>query len=182
MPIRINSWNCCLGISKKIETIKTVISEYKSDILFIQEAEITNQTPIDLLKVDGYITELSPTFGQKKSRTLCYVKCNLKYTRLTEQENNKIEMIILRVNDAVICGYYRPFLLPNHNSELEYVEDSCKAIEALNFPKMIWIGDFNIDFGKISLQNFNRSVIFNRLEETLIEKTFVQLIKRPTWQ
>ena len=182
MPVRICSWNCCLGISNKIEIVKLILRDSNIDILFVQEAEITPITPLTHLNIEGYVVELSPTYNQKKSRSICYIRNNLKYKRLTEQEDQKLELICLDLCGALICGYYRPFLLPNHDSPIDYVENSCEVLSNLNSNKMIIVGDFNIDYNKTTQQNFSLSNLYDRYEDIFIEKTLVQMIKTPTWQ
>ena len=182
MSIRIASWNCCLGLQNKTETVKIILQDYELDILFLQEAEIKNTTPINHLEIIGYTLELSPTYGQKNSRTCCYVKNNLKYTRDNACERNNVEIIVIKVFDTQIAGLYRPFLLPHHNNEADYMKDCSDIISSLNSKNILLLGDFNLDFKKVSDQSYARANTFQILENVLIEKTLVQLIKDHTWQ
>ena len=182
MPLKIASFNCTLGLVNKIEVIKLILNEKNLDVLFLQEVEIKPTTPLNHLKIENYNLELSPTFDQLNSRTCCYVSSKLKYKRLTNHENNKVELIAIETMNNVLCGLYRPFLLPNHISEMEYIKDVLGVLNEACHPNMIIIGDFNIDLSKTNLQNYKYANIYNELESYFIENTFVQLIKKTTWQ
>ena len=181
MPIKIASWNCSLGLIGKIEIVKTILNENQIDILFIQEAEITPTTPINQIGINGYNLELSPTYGQQKSRTCCFIKNKIKYSRASEIENNKLELIMLKTVDNMICGYYRPFLHPSHQTEKQYIEETVECLSKINNKNLIIAGDFNIDFMKIHQQSYKNRLIYEILEVILIEKALVQVIKKPTW-
>jgi len=109
MPIHIGSWNCCLGLVNKVDIVQSILKDYKLDVLFIQEAEIRQNTPINLLNTNGYNLELSPTYGQQNSRSCCYIKSNLKYKRVKSKEKNSVEVIIIEAFNTHIIGIYRPF-------------------------------------------------------------------------
>ena len=96
MPIKTASWNCSLGLLRKVDLVKLILTEYKLDLLFLQETEIKQNTPLQALQITGYNLELSPTYGQQNSRTFCYVKTSLKYERLSEIENSKVELIAIK--------------------------------------------------------------------------------------
>ena len=142
MPIKINSWNCCLGVSNKIETVARILYENKIDILFVQEAEITKTTPLNVLNIKGYSCEFSPTIGQNKSRMVCFVKNSIKYVRLENKEDKNVELIALKVSDSIICGFYRPYLLPNHRSELDYMIDTWLLLEELLTELLLFLLSF----------------------------------------
>ena len=182
MPITIASWNCCLGLQNKIDVIKSILQDYEIDVLFLQETEIKPCTPINNILIPGYNLELSSTYGQSNSRTCCYVRSKVKYKIILHPGNINVEAITLELFNTQVTGVYKPFLLPNHTSDIEYVTELSNIIKSLNASNLIILGDFNIDFLKINTQNYNRTNTFNILEEVLIEKTLVQLIKKPTWE
>ena len=180
--IAIASWNCCLGLQNKLDFIKNVLNTYTIDLLFLQEAEIKITTPINLLQISNYNLEMSPTNGQLNSRTCCYVRSKIKYKRLDESENKTVELIMMETMDKTICGYYRPFLLPNHCSSIDYIKDTVSVMNNIKTKNIIMIGDFNIDFNKLNIQNYKYQTLYDELEIFLIEKTLVQIIKENTWQ
>ena len=182
MSLKVASWNCTLGLINKIDVVETILNVNKIDVLFLQETEIKQTTPINQLKIPKYNLELSPTYGQKNSRTCCYINSKLGYNRLSNVENKKVELIIIESMNNIMCGYYRPFLLPNHANESGYVIESISTLNKLTSPNMIIMGDFNIDYNKLDHQNYRSAKLYNEFESYFIEKTFVQLIKNITWQ
>ena len=182
MPIKTASWNCSLGLLRKVDLVKIMLTENKLDLLFLQETEIKQNTPIQALQITGYNLELSPTYGQQNSRTCCYVKTSLKYERLSEIENSKVELIAIKTLKQKICGYYRPFLMPNHENERDYITDTLEILEKLPSINVTLLGDFNIDFSKISNQNYKNKKLYDELESLFIEKTLVQIIDTNTWR
>ena len=182
MPIKIASWNCSLGLVNKKDIVQNILHDYKIDILFIQEAEIKTSTPIQFLQIQDYNLETSPTYGQKNSRTCCYIRSKLKYDRVLDKENKNVEAMLIKVFDYTICGLYRPFLLPNHQNDISYLDDIKTMIENIQSKNIILIGDFNMDYKKVSDQTYRNTRLYNIIEPVLIEKTLVQLITEPTWK
>ena len=97
-------------------------------------------------------------------------------------ESNKIELILLQINEATIGGFYRPFLLPNHNNDIEYIEETTSILQRIESKKIVILGDFNIDYIKLKTQDYPKTNLYDILENFLIEKTMVQIVKRVTWQ
>ena len=182
MPIKVASWNSSLGLINKVEIVKIILKDYDLDVFYIHEAEITQTTPLELLKINGYNIEYSPTCGQTKSRQCCYIKNKTKYQRIRPADDVNIELIVLEILGNTLCGFYRPFLIPNHTNEMEYISDFKKCVEELPAKNLIVLGDFNIDYLKIHDQASRHYRLYNEIEDVLIEKTLVQLIKKPTWQ
>ena len=58
---KIASWNVCLGISNKLHHIQNILQTENIDILFIQEAEVQNQTNINYYQITGYTLIVSET-------------------------------------------------------------------------------------------------------------------------
>ena len=205
MPLTIATWNCSLGLANKTDFVKCYLEEYKIDVLFLQETEIKPTTPLKHLEIPKYNLELSQTYGQLNSRTCCYIRSKIKYERLKDQESNKVELIsikailsyvccicvrsdpkveliLIKTNSYMLCGFYRLFLLPNHNNELEYISETVSLLENIKNENVILLGDFNMDFRKVNNQDYKNARLYNLLETVLIEKTLVQIINEPTWQ
>ena len=53
-PIKIATWNACLGILNKKDIIKRIIKDNNVDILGIQETELPFIVPETLLTIPNY--------------------------------------------------------------------------------------------------------------------------------
>ena len=56
--LKIGSWNVCNGIATKMDYVKNALTEYDLDVLFIQEAEISETLQRDLYNIKGYTIEM----------------------------------------------------------------------------------------------------------------------------
>ena len=77
------SINVCLGLQNKITIARTWIKIYCPTILFISEAEITNNMDLDWLQIQGY--DLVTTNSKPKARLVAYVKTDLKCKIFTKE-------------------------------------------------------------------------------------------------
>ena len=72
--LKIFSWNSCLGLFHKIDYLRLEITVLKPDILFIQEAEISENMRKEHLKIDNYDIIYSEPKNGTKSRIAAFVK------------------------------------------------------------------------------------------------------------
>jgi len=125
--IKILSWNACLGALNKIDYIKNIIKEFKPDVAFIQEAEISQNMQLPLLNIIGYDTTLSS--NSPKKRLLCYTKTTLKNTKTIF---NDLELIRVETNNYEIYGLYRPFKTPQNMSSSNYLTNLVRNVKETN--------------------------------------------------
>ena len=52
--IKIATWNLCLGLKNKKDYVSKILNEHKIDIVCLQETEIEQSYPIDILSIKGY--------------------------------------------------------------------------------------------------------------------------------
>jgi hypothetical protein len=96
-------WNCCGGVSSKINTIKMIIGKYSPEILFISEAEII--LPFSHLNVPDYNLITAPTIGDGKARLVCYVLEQSNFKDITDSIiKNKSDIIILESRSERVTG------------------------------------------------------------------------------
>ena len=75
--IKIGTWNACLGISNKKDLISKMINDNKIDILCLQEVELDQNTPVNLMTIKNLNIEIKS--NTVKSRTATYIKSTINY-------------------------------------------------------------------------------------------------------
>ena len=179
--LKIASWNVCLGVSNKLEYITRLLNSDQIDVLFIQEAEIRNQTNIEFYKVKNYTLIISNTLPDGKARLCCYVKNDVKFQVNTVQ-NNVIELISIKISDLTINGIYRPFRTPHHNNQVEYFTDLINGMRDIQRTKYNFlIGDFNLDSSKRNEQNYQHHHLHDLLDDYLDDHNLIQIESDFTW-
>ena len=180
--LTIASWNICLGISNKLHHIENLLSTKNIDILFIQEAEISNQTDTAFYRINGYNFTCSNTILNGKSRLCCYTKENLKMVK-NEITNNTLELISIKIANTTLNGIYRPFKIPYHNNQMEYMTELIDELEKTPKTKYeLLIGDFNLDLQKKTNQNYQLRNLFDKLDEYTDSRYMINIKTEPTWQ
>ena len=179
---KIATWNICLGISNKLKHIEETLNSEKIDIMFIQEAEIQNQTNESYYNIKNYKFLVSNTIKSGKSRLCCYIKDYLK-VKVNLIENFTTEVISLTVGEITINGIYRPFKIPHHNNHAEYIEDMITTLNGISTTKYtLLLGDFNLDSAKKFEQNYPYHNLFELLDEHLDQHHLQQMKHGSTWQ
>ena len=75
-PIKIATWNACLGILNKKYIIKRIIKDNNVDSLEIQETELPINVPETLLTIPNYNIEIEN--NNLKSRAAIYINDNIQ--------------------------------------------------------------------------------------------------------
>ena len=179
--LKIASWNVCLGISNKLNHIQNILETESIDVLFVQEAEIQNQTNTQFYQINGFKLVTSETINTGKARSCCFIRNTIKFKQ-NKLKDNSIELISLRIGDLTVNGIYRPFKIPHHNNHREYMESltsELKTIDKTGFT--IIIGDFNLDSSKRMIQNYNQNTVYRILDEYLDEYNLNQIETNSTW-
>ncbi len=133
--LKIGSWNVCNGIAMKMDYVKNALMEYDLDVLFIQEAEISETLQKDLYNIQGYTIEMCATTSENKIRMICYIRDNINYERRIERDNNNVMMLqieeIYQVQQVV--GIYRAFKIEDglglHDRMRDMVREMSDFIE-----------------------------------------------------
>ena len=108
--IKIATWNLCLGLLHKKNIVKNYILENRIDICNMQEVDIVNDCPKNLMSFPGYKIEIET--NESKSRVATYIKDNIKYVRRIDLEgkNNHLVIIDIEQNPKMrIINIYRSF-------------------------------------------------------------------------
>ena len=180
--LRIATWNLCLGLSNKKNTIKQYITEYKLDVCCMQEIDLQADYPDDLLSFPGYLIETEQ--NDAKMRVGIYIKRSIKYIRRTELEgyNNHIVVIdILGVKKLRIITIYRTFKPQEAISAREKFAIQLNKIKDAITDNTILLGDFNIDYArKFEIGYSNRS-LFCDFDNAMPNLGLFQHIHFCTW-
>jgi len=172
-PIRIGSWNVCLGMFHKINLIKHHINRDNLDILLINEAEINVNHDHRLLSIKGY--DLITPNGRQSTRIAAYVKSNLSYT--VNNSDNKNDSISITIDELKILGIYRGFKLGEHLNATEQILSLGNEISDHD----VIIGDINLDYNKLGVESYRFSGLYNMWTNFINTKEFHQVNNKPTW-
>lgn len=180
--LKVATFNTCLGVIKKKNEIERILKSEELDILFVQEAEVTVEKE-SFLNIPGYLCEIEKT-DQLKARTMCYVKDCLIYRRLYENETANRNVIILKVNQALLVGLYRPFKMIAEIPRVAF-EEQLKVISDVLIDSQtdvqIVLGDLNVDYNRIADPTYNQRAMADVLASFIEENELKQLVKENTW-
>jgi len=169
-------WNCCGGVSGKVDSVSWLLKTYEPEVLFVMEAEFElTQTWI---KFESYSMEITETGDLGKIRLISLIHESSKLKRSAIKIDKDLEMIALENIHEIVIGVYRPFKNINNNTQQTYFDKlliNLKSISMKTTKKICIGGDFNINYLK-------EGYMKERLEEWSIEYDYNQLIDKPTWQ
>lgn len=179
MIYSILSLNICLGVFSKLNELSKWISNLNPDFCFIQESEITvhNLKEIKIKNYEIFTTKMCP-----KARMCLFVRSTL-LRNIKIRICEVTETIIISDVSSQIVGHYRPFKLVNHISQKSYVQDTINFLkrELVQDQKTIIVGDFNLDYAKISDDSYSNRQIFDIWLQFIDELGLIQFIQEPTW-
>ena len=148
--LKIATWNLCLGLKNKKDTVYGCLTEENIDIAMLQEVDIKKDYPIELLATKDYNLEVEN--ANVKSRCAIAIKNNINYKRRIDLEGENLSLVILDVVSTTnyrLINLYRQFNPPNNLSQTEHFSMQLKkcefAAKNLNGSKLIITGDFNLD-------------------------------------
>ena len=96
MPLRIATWNLCLGLQNKNDIVLDVLHENNIDLCCLQETKISQSYPINILSSQNY--ELEVENNDTKRRVALYISRKVKYTRKTELEEENTHIVIVNLD------------------------------------------------------------------------------------
>lgn len=179
MNYRILSLNTCLGVFNKIDLLEQWKNDLKPDLIFLQECEISkyNLPHVKLTKFNLFVNQ-----EQTKARSCLFVNSRI-LNDVKVKISNTTETIIANTPNCQIVGLYRPFKLNHHNNHANYIEDVISLLEReLDFNKKVLIvGDINLDFNKVTCQNYAHRKIYDTWLSFIDRNGLTQNINIPTW-
>jgi len=149
MSLNILYWNCGSGLLRKLDFIKSIITEQDLDAFFIAEADVRSGFDLGCLSITGYDTVLSRTLESRgKARLVCFKKYELGTINLGSELD---DMICLTANGKLIAGIYRGFKCYDLESEKSNFDRLMSSLSEIDLRLEVYvIGDFNIDISKQS--------------------------------
>ena len=184
VALKIGSWNLCNGLSNKVGYIRALLVEHDLDILLLQEAEIqVHKMDLSLLQIGGFSIEISNSTCT--SRVVMYIRNSISYTRRVESVDTNLICVQLQGNYAFnqIVGVYRPFKLVNTGSHRQQFKSQLNQITdyITNSKKLLLLGDFNLDYKKLAVQNYPHRVLYDELLEMIYAFDLCQQVNECTW-
>ena len=182
MPCKIASWNLCLGLQSKKIMVKEEILKNKIDICCMQETDIQNDYPTNILTFPGYQIEVET--NDVKGRVAIYVAEGVKYVRRQDLEGTNSNMIIMdiKLNKTLrIINMYRSFNPQNNVNPREKFIYQLDLIKNAMTQNTILLGDFNLDNNKKFCSDYVFKNLFEDMNNALGEYNLIQLVEFDTW-
>ena len=183
MPLKIATWNLCLGLFHKKDYVRTILHEHELDVLTLQETEILQETDIANLNIKGYTIEIES--NEKKMRIATYIRNNIPYKRRQDLEEKNIHLMIIDVESKPVTrlvSIYRTFQPQDGTTSRDHFNKQLKIIDKNITPTTVLLGDLNLDENKRYRINYNQRQLFNDFDLILGHHQLNQLVKEPTWE
>ena len=148
----------------------------------MQETELENNLPTDILSSPNYRFEPEKSTGKK--RVGLFINRKISYIRRADLEESDSHLIIVDLNLKFkfrVISLYRSFRPPGRLSPIEFFKKQITIIEKNITPRTIVLGDFNLDASKQYRQDYAHSNIYDVLSEFLTRRNLFQLVDFPTW-
>ena len=127
--IKIGTWNLCLGLKNKKDYVSKIINQHNVDIMSLQETDIEQNYPINILSFKGY--DYLNENNTSKARTGMYIKASLPYLRRDDLEKKDCGIIIVDLQLTKkyrVIGLYRTFNPNDQTTEFNYFKNQMEII------------------------------------------------------
>ncbi len=144
-------WNCSNGLLSKIFVVKEIITDLNPYLFFISEAELKNEEQIKACSIENYTLHVSKGMALGKSRSCCFLRDGLDFTRLNELESLELILFESKSHRLRIGGFYKPFTPPENMSAKQMESDLLSGISKAAITELDFFcgGDMNIDMLKM---------------------------------
>ena len=180
--INIATWNLCLGLANKKDTVTGYLNENNIKVCCLQETEIPQGFPENILNSGGYILELE--MNSEKKRVGVYLHRDVNYVRRfdLEKEDHHIVIIDVKTNPSIrIISLYRSFRPQGGISPDSFFNAQLGVLAGALTKNCFVMGDFNLDV-KMELRNeYLYKGPFNLLTDFTTRNNLVQLVNFVTW-
>ena len=182
MQAQIATLNLCLGLKNKKDLVKQLIIDNNVDICCLQETEIDNSYPTNILSFSGYNYESEE--NSIKGRTGIYIKNNISYKRRKDLEGVDSHLVIVDIvcmNKYRIINIYRSFNPQNGKSAKENFCYQLSLIKMASNLNTVILGDFNLDCNKQFDIDYAHRLLFAEFEAYLSDLNLIQMVQFDTW-
>ena len=139
----IATWNVCLGIANKKDSVTETLNHEGISVCCIQETD--QGFPIGVLNCNNYILELE--MNDYKMRTGIYLNKNVNYKRRRDLERKNVHIVIIDIighKNCRIISVYRSFR-PTDMSPKELFDLQLEILANSVCNNCYILGDFNLD-------------------------------------
>ena len=180
--VKIGTWNVCLGFANKKDHVAGILQKNNVDICCLQETEIPQGFPENLLSCNLYDLELEQ--NESKKRVGILIKRGTKYTRKLTLEKLNCHIVIIDiegVNVMRIINVYRSFRPPGGVTAESFFNTQLAVIKNAMTNNCVVMGDFNLD-AKMELRpDYNYRNMLESLMCTMQNNQFFQIVTFNTW-
>jgi hypothetical protein len=182
MPIKVATWNLCLGLQNKKDLVLNELDLNNIDVCGLQETEIGKDYPIDILGNNKY--EFEAELNDTKKRVGMYISKKLNYKRRFDLEKMNCHLIIVDLtldSDIRIINLYRSFRPPDNLSPSVFFSNQLEIIRTSINQNTILMGDFNLDAEMQYRIDYPHNRLYNMLNDIIEQFNLIQLVDFPTW-
>ena len=144
--LTFGTWNLCLGLSNKKDSVIDHLVNNSIDICALQETEIIAGFPERILDCCNFKLELES--NEIKKRAGFYIKKDFKYTRRKDLEKDNMHLVIIDVHldkDLRLINIYRTFRPQDMTSPVTFFKSQLTVIKIALNSNCTVLGDFNLD-------------------------------------
>ena len=185
--LKIATWNICLGLINKKDTVTEILKREMIDICCLQEVDIPPDYDTNILTSKNY--ELLVEKNVYKSRTAFYIRNGIKYSRRMELEGINSGMIVLDLDlqkKYRMIGIYRVFNPPGATTQRAYFSNQINlirtAITGFSNSNLIILGDFNLNESMRYSQDYSHKEYFLEMMNLFDPMGLVQMVEFETWK
>ena len=183
MPIKIATWNLCLGLFHKKDYVRALIDENNVDLFALQETELSSDILETNLSIKGFAIEVEQ--NDEKRRVAIYVKNTILYKRRVDLEQKNLHLMILDIETMPpirLINIYRTFNPQDGSTARENFKKQLNLINMVTDSKTILLGDMNLDERKRFKVDYAQRRLFEDFEEILGHHQLLQLVNETTWE
>ena len=183
MPIKIATWNLCLGLFHKKDYVRSLLYENEIDVFALQEIELSPDIDTENLKIRGYSLEVEN--NNKKRRVAIYIRNTVTYKRREDLEKVNLHLIILDIETSPasrIITIYRTFNPQDATTPRENFRKQLSIINEATTSATITLGDFNLDENKRYMNDYPQRNLFLDFDEIIGHHQYTQLVQEVTWE
>ena len=183
MPMKIGTWNLCLGLFHKKDIVREILQENNLDLLTLQEIELKPDIELNNLGIKGYTFEAEN--NDFKRRIGIYIRNNITYKRRLDLEKPNLHTIIIDIGSKEvtrIISVYRTFKPQDMSTPRENFKKQLQLINSVTTNSTILLGDMNLDERKRHRIDYCQRQLFEDFEEILGHHQFTQHVREHTWE
>ena len=168
--LKIGTWNLCLGLANKKDTVTDYLKANGISICCLQETEIPANYPENILNYNDYVLELESSASKKRAGI--YLEKNIVYKRRGDLEKNNCHIVIVDVTctePVRIINIYRSFHPPDGSSQSSFFAKQLEIIKNAICRNCFVMGDFNLEGGNNLRPDYQNKLLLNTLKNFTTE-------------